>query len=255
MQGGRNQRSERQKFIQKEEVSGQLGVPARNRRSDKWQKGWEVVLDGNRRIPRHPDLSIIFCTAAGGNCLGAWREMAGTNIVMELAASDRKACFQVVGEAWVENAEGRTASDLTVTAEHCGAHELLLKTCGQDYYAISDGCMTKKDVQRYRWCNRRKIPQYPAKLQGDPQYRKSLKWQNWNELWSGWTHRNSTRQRGNSIKVKQRPKQRSNESWKESRLSETPISMGGIGCCRMISKRRMPTVDWRKEIKRSVVTK
>lgn len=170
----------------------------------------EVVLDGNR-ISQAPEFVYYLLHKPAGYVSAT--EDKRDKTVMELVASDRKGLFPV----------GRLDKDteglLLITDDGALAHELLSpkKHVDKTYYAVTDGCMTKEDVQRFADGLEigEKIPQCRQNWRSSVQ--EKLKRQNWN----------STRQDGHqkfSLRSKREiPSGQANDrsSRKESRLSET----------------------------------
>ena len=116
---------------------------------------------------------------------------------MELVASDRKGLFPV----------GRLDKDteglLLITDDGALAHELLSpkKHVDKTYYAVTDGCMTKEDVQHFADGLEigEKNPTMPAKL--EILSTRKLKRQNWNSTRQDGHQKFSLRsKRGNSIR-------------------------------------------------------
>ena len=146
---GAGTRSEVKKFIQKGKVQVN-GVPAK-KSEIKVSEEDEVVLDGNR-ISQAPEF-VYYLLHKPAGCISATEE---------LVASDRKDLFPV----------GRLDKDteglLLITDDGALAHELLSpkKHVDKTYYAVTDGCMTKEDVQRFADGLEigEKNPTMPAKL-------------------------------------------------------------------------------------------
>ena len=144
---GAGTRSEVKKFIEKGKVQVN-GVPAK-KSEIKVSEEDEVVLDGNR-ISQPPE--FVYSAT----------EDKRDKTVMELVASDRKGLFPV----------GRLDKDteglLLITDDGALAHELLSpkKHVDKTYYAVTDGCMTKEDVQHFADGLEigEKNPTMPAKL-------------------------------------------------------------------------------------------
>ena len=137
---GAGTRSEVKKFIQKGKVQVN-GVPAK-KSEIKVSEEDEVVLDGNR-ISQAPEFVYYLLHKPAGYVSAT--EDKRDKTVMELVASDRKGLFPV----------GRLDKDteglLLITDDGALAHELLSpkKHVDKTYYAVTDGCMTKEDVQRF----------------------------------------------------------------------------------------------------------
>ena len=154
---GAGTRSEVKKFIQKGKVQVN-GVPAK-KSEIKVSEEDEVVLDGNR-ISQAPEFVYYLLHKPAGYVSAT--EDKRDKTVMELVASDRKGLFPV----------GRLDKDteglLLITDDGALAHELLSpkKHVDKTYYAVTDGCMTKEDVQRFADGLEigEKNPTMPAKL-------------------------------------------------------------------------------------------
>ena len=159
---GAGTRSEVKKFIQKGKVQVN-GVPAK-KSEIKVSEEDEVVLDGNR-ISQAPEFVYYLLHKPAGYVSAT--EDKRDKTVMELVASDRKGLFPV----------GRLDKDteglLLITDDGALAHELLSpkKHVDKTYYAVTDGCMTKEDVQHFADGLEigEKNPTMPAT--GDPQYK------------------------------------------------------------------------------------
>ena len=155
---GAGTRSEVKKFIQKGKVQVN-GVPAK-KSEIKVSEEDEVVLDGNR-ISQAPEFVYYLLHKPAGYVSAT--EDKRDKTVMELVASDRKGLFPV----------GRLDKDteglLLITDDGALAHELLSpkKHVDKTYYAVTDGCMTKEDVQRFADGLEigEKNPTMPAKLE------------------------------------------------------------------------------------------
>ena len=155
---GAGTRSEGKKFIQKGKVQVN-GVPAK-KSEIKVSEEDEVVLDGNR-ISQAPEFVYYLLHKPAGYVSAT--EDKRDKTVMELVASDRKGLFPV----------GRLDKDteglLLITDDGALAHELLSpkKHVDKTYYAVTDGCMTKEDVQRFADGLEigEKNPTMPAKLE------------------------------------------------------------------------------------------
>ena len=143
-------RSEVKKYIQKGKVQVN-GVPAK-KPEIKVSEEDEVILDGNR-VSKAPEF-VYYLSAT---------EDKRDRTVMELVPSDRKDMFPV----------GRLDKDteglLLITDDGALAHELLSpkKHVDKTYYAVTDGCMTEEDVQRFAEGLEmgEKNPTMPAKLE------------------------------------------------------------------------------------------
>lgn len=137
---GAGTRSEVKKYIQKGKVQIN-GVPAK-KPEVKVSEEDEVVLDGNR-IGRAPEFVYYLLHKPAGYVSAT--EDKRDKTVMELVPSDRKGLFPV----------GRLDKDteglLLITDDGQLAHELLSpkKHVDKTYYAVTDGCMTDEDVQRF----------------------------------------------------------------------------------------------------------
>ena len=135
------------------------GVPAK-KSEIKVSEEDEVVLDGNR-ISQAPEFVYYLLHKPAGYVSAT--EDKRDKTVMELVASDRKGLFPV----------GRLDKDteglLLITDDGALAHELLSpkKHVDKTYYAVTDGCMTKEDVQRFADGLEigEKNPTMPAKLE------------------------------------------------------------------------------------------
>ena len=155
---GAGTRSEVKKFIQKGKVQVN-GVPAK-KSEIKVSEEDEVVLDGNR-ISQAPEFVYYLLHKPAGYVSAT--EDKRDKTVMELVASDRKGLFPV----------GRRDKDteglLLITDDGALAHELLSpkKHVDKTYYAVTDGCMTKEDVQHFADGLEigEKNPTMPAKLE------------------------------------------------------------------------------------------
>ena len=155
---GAGTRGEVKKFIQKGKVQVN-GVPAK-KSEIKVSEEDEVVLDGNR-ISQAPEFVYYLLHKPAGYVSAT--EDKRDKTVMELVASDRKGLFPV----------GRLDKDteglLLITDDGALAHELLSpkKHVDKTYYAVTDGCMTKEDVQRFADGLEigEKNPTMPAKLE------------------------------------------------------------------------------------------
>ena len=120
----------------------------------------KVALDGNR-ISQAPEFVYYLLHKPAGYVSAT--EDKRDKTVMELVASDRKGLFPV----------GRLDKDteglLLITDDGALAHELLSpkKHVDKTYYAVTDGCMTKEDVQRFADGLEigEKNPTMPAKLE------------------------------------------------------------------------------------------
>ena len=145
---GAGTRSEVKKFIQKGKVQVN-GVPAK-KSEIKVSEEDEVVLDGNR-ISQAPEFVYYLLHKPAGYVSAT--EDKRDKTVMELVASDRKGLFPV----------GRLDKDteglLLITDDGALAHELLSpkKHVDKTYYAVTDGCMTKEDVQRFAALNASRV--------------------------------------------------------------------------------------------------
>ncbi len=137
---GAGTRSEVKKYIQKGKVQIN-GVPAKKPEVKVGEED-EVVLDGNR-IWRAPEFVYYLLHKPAGYVSAT--EDKKDKTVMELVPSDRKGLFPV----------GRLDKDteglLLITDDGQLAHELLSpkKHVDKTYYAVTDGCMTDEDVQRF----------------------------------------------------------------------------------------------------------
>ena len=137
---GAGTRSEVKKYIQKGKVQVN-GVPAK-KPEIKVSEEDEVVLDGNR-ISQAPEFVYYLLHKPAGYVSAT--EDKRDKTVMELVPSDRKGLFPV----------GRLDKDteglLLITDDGVLAHELLSpkKHVDKTYYAVTDGCMTGEDVQRF----------------------------------------------------------------------------------------------------------
>ena len=133
-------RSEVKKYIQKGKVQVN-GVPAK-KPEIKVSEEDEVILDGNR-VSKAPEFVYYLLYKPAGYISAT--EDKRDRTVMELMPSDRKDMFPV----------GRLDKDteglLLITDDGALAHELLSpkKHVDKTYYAVTDGCMTKEDVQRF----------------------------------------------------------------------------------------------------------
>ena len=137
---GAGTRSEVKKYIQKGKVRIN-GVPAK-KPEIKVSEEDEVILDGNR-VSRAPEFVYYLLHKPAGYVSAT--EDKRDRTVMELVPSDRKGMFPV----------GRLDKDteglLLITDDGALAHELLSpkKHVDKTYYAVTDGCVTKEDVQRF----------------------------------------------------------------------------------------------------------
>ena len=134
-------RSEVKKYIQKGKVQVN-GVPAK-KPEIKVSEEDEVILDGNR-VSKAPEFVYYLLYKPAGYISAT--EDKRDRTVMELVPSDRKDMFPV----------GRLDKDteglLLITDDGALAHELLSpkKHVDKTYYAVTDGCVTKEDVQVWR---------------------------------------------------------------------------------------------------------
>ena len=170
----------------------------------------EVVLDGNR-ISQAPEFVYYLLHKPAGYVSAT--EDKRDKTVMELVASDRKGLFPV----------GRLDKDteglLLITDDGALAHELLSpkKHVDKTYYAVTDGCMTKEDVQHFADGLEigEKNPTMPANWRSSVQ--EKLKRQNWNSTRQDVIRNSAYDQR------RQIPSGQANDrsSRKESGLSET----------------------------------
>ena len=137
---GAGTRSEVKKYIQKGKVRIN-GVPAK-KPEIKVSEEDEVILDGNK-VSRAPEFVYYLLHKPAGYVSAT--EDKRDRTVMELVPSDRKDMFPV----------GRLDKDteglLLITDDGALAHELLSpkKHVDKTYYAVTDGCVTKEDVQRF----------------------------------------------------------------------------------------------------------
>ena len=151
-------RSEVKKYIQKGKVQVN-GVPAK-KPEIKVSEEDEVILDGNR-VSKAPEFVYYLLYKPAGYISAT--EDKRDRTVMELVPSDRKDMFPV----------GRLDKDteglLLITDDGALAHELLSpkKHVDKTYYAVTDGCVTKEDVQRFAEGLEigEKNPTMPAKLE------------------------------------------------------------------------------------------
>lgn len=154
---GAGTRSEVKKYIQKGKVQVN-GVPVK-KPEIKVSEEDEIILDGNRISKASEFVYYLLHKPAG---YVSATEDKRDKTVMELVASDRKDLFPV----------GRLDKDteglLLITDDGALAHELLSpkKHVDKTYYAVTDGCMTKEDVQRFADGLEigEKNPTMPAKL-------------------------------------------------------------------------------------------
>ena len=155
---GAGTRSEVKKYIQKGKVRIN-GVPAK-KPEIKVSEEDEVILDGNR-VSKAPEFVYYLLYKPAGYISAT--EDKRDRTVMELVPSDRKDMFPV----------GRLDKDteglLLITDDGALAHELLSpkKHVDKTYYAVTDGCVTKEDVQRFAEGLEigEKNPTMPAKLE------------------------------------------------------------------------------------------
>ena len=155
----------------------------------------EVVLDGNR-ISQAPEFVYYLLHKPAGYVSAT--EDKRDKTVMELVASDRKGLFPV----------GRLDKDteglLLITDDGALAHELLSpkKHVDKTYYAVTDGCMTKEDVQALRrWSGNRRKKSHNAGKNWRSSVQEKLKRQNWNSTRQDGHQKFSLRsKRGNSIR-------------------------------------------------------
>lgn len=189
---GAGTRSEVKKYIQKGKVQVN-SVPVK-KPEIKVSEEDEVVLDGNR-ISQAPEFVYYLLHKPAGYVSAT--EDKRDKTVMELVASDRKGLFPV----------GRLDKDteglLLITDDGALAHELLSpkKHVDKTYYAVTDGCMTKEDVQRFADGLEigEKIPQCRQNWRSSVQ--EKLKRQNWNSTRQDGHQKFSLRsKRGNSIR-------------------------------------------------------
>lgn len=189
---GAGTRSEVKKYIQKGKVQVN-SVPVK-KPEIKVSEEDEVVLDGNR-ISQAPEFVYYLLHKPAGYVSAT--EDKRDKTVMELVASDRKGLFPV----------GRLDKDteglLLITDDGALAHELLSpkKHVDKTYYAVTDGCMTKEDVQRFADGLEigEKIPQCRQNWRFSVQ--EKLKRQNWNSTRQDGHQKFSLRsKRGNSIR-------------------------------------------------------
>ena len=190
---GAGTRSEVKKFIQKGKVQVN-GVPAK-KSEIKVSEEDEVVLDGNR-ISQAPEFVYYLLHKPAGYVSAT--EDKRDKTVMELVASDRKGLFPV----------GRLDKDteglLLITDDGALAHELLSpkKHVDKTYYAVTDGCMAKEDVQRF--ADGLEIGEKKSHNAGKnwrSSVQEKLKRQNWNSTRQDGHQKFSLRsKRGNSIR-------------------------------------------------------
>ena len=156
---GKGTRSEVKKFIQKGQVQVN-GVPAKKPELKVDPEKDTVVLSGET-VGAAPEFVYYLLHKPAGYVSAT--EDKRDKTVMELVASDRKGLFPV----------GRLDKDteglLLITDDGALAHELLSpkKHVDKTYYAVTDGCMTKEDVQRFADGLEigEKNPTMPAKLE------------------------------------------------------------------------------------------
>ena len=137
---GAGTRSEVKKYIQKGKVQVN-SVPVK-KPEIKVSEEDEIILDGNRISKASEFVYYLLHKPAG---YVSATEDKRDRTVMELVPSDRKGMFPV----------GRLDKDteglLLITDDGALSHELLSpkKHVDKTYYAVTDGCMTKEDVQRF----------------------------------------------------------------------------------------------------------
>ena len=155
---GKGTRSEVKKFIQKGQVQVN-GTPAKKPEL-KVDQDKDVVVLAGETVGAAPEFVYYLLNKPAG-CVSA-TEDRNDRTVMEYVPSDRKGLFPV----------GRLDKDteglLLITDDGMLAHELLApgKHVDKTYYAVTDGCMTKEDVQRFADGLEigEKNPTMPAKL-------------------------------------------------------------------------------------------
>lgn len=155
---GSGTRSEVKKYIQKGKVQVN-GVTAKKPEL-KVSETDEVILDG-MVVSKAPEFVYYLLHKPAGYVSAT--EDKRDRTVMELVPSDRKGLFPV----------GRLDKDteglLLITDDGALAHELLSpkKHVDKTYYAVTDGCMTDEDVQRFAQGLEigEKNPTMPAKLE------------------------------------------------------------------------------------------
>lgn len=137
---GSGTRSEVKKYIQKGKV--QINGVTVKKPEMKVSEGDEVLLDGEL-ISQAPEFVYYLLHKPAGYVSAT--EDKRDKTVMELVPSDRKGLFPV----------GRLDKDteglLLITDDGALAHELLSprKHVDKTYYAVTDGCMTPEDVQKF----------------------------------------------------------------------------------------------------------
>ena len=172
----------------------------------------EVILDGNR-VSRAPEFVYYLLHKPAGYVSAT--EDKRDRTVMELVPSDRKDMFPV----------GRLDKDteglLLITDDGALAHELLSpkKHVDKTYYAVTDGCVTKEDVQRFAEGLEigEKNPTMPDET-GNPQNQKKWKRQNWNSIRQDGLRKFSLRSKEGKF---HQVKRMTEAVGKESGLSET----------------------------------
>lgn len=191
-------------------------------------------------------MSIIFCTNRQEYVSAT--EDKRDKTVMELVASDRKACFR--WEDWT-----RIEGLLLIPDDGALAHELLSpkKHVDKTYYAVTDGCMTKEDVQRFADGLEigEKNPTMPAKL--EILSTRKVEVTELEQYPSGWSSEIQL-----TIKGEIPSGQANDRSSRKKVVYLKRISMGVLTLPDDLQKRRMPTVDCRRRkerLKESVVTK